>query len=186
MKQLTIIFVLVGLTFNGMSQENEVLQRIAALKLKNNLKQTKELAESILQYENILEQSKILKEMNDMYKEISVGVKKYTPVSNSFGYMYRSVDLYKDIVVELDRKKQTGTNPYTKDQLRRLDKTMISLLDSNIENISDLKMIMSKGKVKMNDGERMEIAAKIEKRTYYNYKKMERINSIICKKYYLF
>jgi hypothetical protein len=171
----------------GFSQEAAVLEQIAGSKLRQNALQVKELAESILQYEQIFEQSETLKEMKEMYETVSDGVKKFSPVRNSFYYMSASYTLYKEIVDIMSEKIRKSYSPsMTRDQFKTIDQIMIAIIEDNADNIKDLKKVLSSGEMKMNDAERMELSKLIEKRSAGNYERLLTIRSIIGRRVLLF
>lgn len=191
MKHQTMKVLLIMISMNvGMtvfSQEAAVLEQIAGSKIKQNMLQTKELAESILQYEQIFEQSETLKEMKEMYETVSDGVKKYSPVRNSFYYMYASYSLYKETVNIMSEKIRKSYAPtITRDQFKDIDQTMILIIENNAENIKDLKKVLSSGDMKMNDAERMELSKQIERRSAGNYEMMLTIRNMVGRRVLLF
>jgi len=158
------------------AQESAELGQVIAQKIKSNVLQGKALAEAILQYESMLEQSKTLTAMKDVYSKVSKGVKKYAPVKNSVQYMYYTIEMYSIIIKSMQEKKtRSGKNIYSSEDINRIDQKLIGIIQSNTQNIKDLKSVLKDDNVKMNDGERMEIINIIEKRTRANYEKTVKI-----------
>lgn len=179
MKKFLILLIIF---FSGTflyGQESAALGQILAQKIQSNALKGKELAETILQYDKLIEQSKMLKTMSDTYKKVSAKLKDYSAVKNSVLNMYMTIDAYKNIITEMRNfKDANGNKVLSTDDINYFDDYMLAVIESNAKNIKDLKSIMKSDNLKMNDGERMEIAKIIEQRTASNYYRVKSLEDI--------
>jgi hypothetical protein len=140
--------------------------------------QTQEIAQLLLNVEKLAQLKQILKDMETGYKvvskgygtikdlsegnfdlhksfmdglmEVSPSVRKYKKVSDIIDYQILLVKEYKQAY----RRFQTGGN-FNNSELNYLTKTYGNLLNQSLKNIEALTMVVTAGKMRMNDSERI-------------------------------
>lgn len=165
MNKLIVVLILFGMAFQVNAQSTEAQQLL-------------------LNVEKLAQFRKILKNMKDGYqiifkgytavKDISQGnfnlhktfldgllqvsptVKKYKRITDIVNYQLRIAKEYKDAIKQIRLDKQ-----FTVDEMDYLTKTYKSLFDESLKRLEELALVITNGKLRMSDDERLQAIDRI-------------------------
>ena len=146
--------------------------------------QSAEAQQLILDYEKLAQFKKILKNMYDGYKilykgytavkdisegnfnlhknfldgllQVSPAVKKYKRIADIINYQVRIVKEYKAAFSEFKNDKQ-----FTVEEIDYISKIYSTLFDQSLKNLDELTMVITAGKLRMSDDERLQAIDRI-------------------------
>jgi hypothetical protein len=146
--------------------------------------QTQEAQQLLLDWEKLIQFKAILKDMKDGYQiihkgysnikdissgnfnlhktfldglmEVSPAVKEYSRIADIINYQIRIVKLYKDAFNHFKADKN-----FTIDEINYIGKVYINLFNESVKNLDELVMVITAGKLRMSDDERMQAIDKI-------------------------
>jgi len=146
--------------------------------------QSAEVQQLILNYEKLSQFRKILKNMYEGYKilykgytavkdisegnfnlhknfldgllQVSPAVKKYKRIADIINYQVRIVKEYKAAFNEFKNGKQ-----FTAEEIDYISKIYSTLFDQSLKNLDELAMVITAGKLRMSDDERLQAIDRI-------------------------
>jgi len=150
----------------------------------NCYSQSQEAQQLLLDWEKLTQFKKILQDMYDGYKIIHTGyttirdissgnfnlhknfldarmkvsppVKKYKRIADIVNYQLQIVKLYKGAFSQFKKDKN-----FTIDEITYLGKVYGNLFDESVKNLDELAMVITAGKLRMSDDERMQAIDRI-------------------------
>lgn len=108
----------------------------------------------------------------DGLMEISPTVKKYKRVADIINYQARIVKEYKSAFRQFKDDKQ-----FTVTEIDYIGKVYANLFDQSVKNIEDLAMVITAGKLRMSDDERLQAIDKIYDETVDQYTFLNEFNN---------
>ena len=146
--------------------------------------QSEEIQQLILNWEKLTQFKKILQNMYDAYKildkgytavkdisegnfnlhknfldglmEVSPAVKKYNRIADIINYQLRICKEYKSALNQFKEDKQ-----FTVQELEYLEKVYANLFKQSLKSLEELSMIITAGKLRMSDDERLQAIDRI-------------------------
>lgn len=165
MKKLVVIITLFGLSLTSFAQSQEAQQLL-------------------LNWEKLIQFKKILQNMYDGYKiihkgyttikdisegnfslhktfldgllEVSPSIKKYQRITDIINYQVRIVKEYKSAFNQFKEDKN-----FTVGEIEYLGKVYTNLFDESLKNLEDLALVITAGKLRMSDDERLQAINRI-------------------------
>ena len=162
--------------------------------------QSQEAQQLLLDWEKLTQFKKILKDMYDGYKiihkgyttirdissgnfnlhknfldalmDVSPAVKKYKRIANIIDYQLQIVKLYKGAFNQFKEDKN-----FTLDEINYIGKVYINLFDESVKNLDELVMVITAGKLRMSDDERIQAIDKIYASIEDQYSFLQDFNS---------
>jgi len=163
MKRLLIVLLLISNVVMGQSDEAKQLllnvEKLAQFKsiLKNMKDGYQLLHKGYTSIKDISEGNFSLhKTFLDGLMEVSPTVKKYKRVADIINYQVRIVKEYKSASRQF---KENGR--FTVNEIEYIGKVYSNLFDQSVKNIDDLAMIITAGKLRMSDDERLQAIDKL-------------------------
>ena len=179
MKKLLIILLLISKI--GFAQSDEAKQLLLNVEklaqLKSILKNMKDgyqlLHKGYTAIKDISEGNFSLhKTFLDGLMEVSPTVKKYKRVADIINYQVRIVKEYKSAFRQFKENKR-----FTVTEIEYLGKVYGNLFDQSVKNIDDLAMIITAGKLRMNDDERLQAIDKLYEEILDQYSFLNAFNN---------
>ena len=179
MKKLLIILLLISKI--GFAQSDEAKQLLLNVEklaqLKSILKNMKDgyqlLHKGYTAIKDISEGNFSLhKTFLDGLMEVSPTVKKYKRVADIINYQVRIVKEYKSAFRQFKENKR-----FTVTEIEYLGKVYANLFDQSVKNIDDLAMIITAGKLRMSDDERLQAIDKLYEEIVDQYSFLNAFNN---------
>ena len=179
MKKLLIILLLISKI--GFAQSDEAKQLLLNVEklaqLKSILKNMKDgyqlLHKGYTAIKDISEGNFSLhKTFLDGLMEVSPTVKKYKRVADIINYQVRIVKEYKSAFRQFKENKR-----FTVTEIEYLGKVYANLFDQSVKNIDDLAMIITAGKLRMSDDERLQAIDKLYEEILDQYSFLNEFNN---------
>lgn len=179
MKSLFIIFLLIGNV--GICQSDEAKQLLLnvekLMQFKTILKNMKDgyqvLHKGYTAIKDISEGNFSLhKTFLDGLMEVSPVVKKYKRVTDIINYQVRIVKEYKSAFRQFKENKR-----FTVTEIEYIGKVYANLFDHSIKNIDDLAMLITAGKLRMSDDERLQAIDKLYEEVVDQYSFLNEFNN---------
>ncbi len=179
MKKLLIILLLISKI--GFAQSDEAKQLLLNVEklaqLKSILKNMKDgyqlLHKGYTAIKDISEGNFSLhKTFLDGLMEVSPTVKKYKRVADIINYQVRIVKEYKSAFRQFKENKR-----FTVTEIEYLGKVYANLFDQSVKNIDDLAMIITAGKLRMSDDERLQAIDKLYEEILDQYSFLNAFNN---------
>ena len=179
MKKLLIILLLISKI--GFAQSDEAKQLLLNVEklaqLKSILKNMKDgyqlLHKGYTAIKDISEGNFSLhKTFLDGLMEVSPTVKKYKRVADIINYQVRIVKEYKSAFRQFKENKR-----FTVAESEYIGKVYGNLFDQSVKNIDDLAMIITAGKLRMNDDERLQAIDKLYEEILDQYSFLNAFNN---------
>ena len=108
----------------------------------------------------------------DGLMEVSPTVKKYKRVADIINYQVRIVKEYKSAF-----RQFKGNKRFTVTEIEYLGKVYANLFDQSVKNIDDLAMIITAGKLRMSDDERLQAIDKLYEEILDQYSFLNAFNN---------
>lgn len=108
----------------------------------------------------------------DGLMEVSPTVKKYKRVVDIINYQVRIVKEYKSAFREFKENKR-----FTVTEIEYIGKVYANLFDQSVKNIDDLAMIITAGKLRMSDDERLQAIDKLYEEIVDQYSFLNEFNN---------
>lgn len=108
----------------------------------------------------------------DGLMEVSPVVKKYKRVADIINYQIRIVKEYKSAFREFKEKKR-----FTVAEIEYIGKVYGNLFDQSVKNIDDLAMVITAGKLRMSDDERLQAIDKLYEEIVNQYSFLNEFNN---------
>lgn len=108
----------------------------------------------------------------DGLMEVSPTVKKYKRVADIINYQVRIVKEYKSAFRQFKENKR-----FTVTEIEYLGKVYANLFDQSVKNIDDLAMIITAGKLRMSDDERLQAIDKLYEEIVDQYSFLNEFNN---------
>jgi hypothetical protein len=165
MKKLFVILIMCGMSFQVKAQSEEVqqlllnIEKLAQFKkiLQNMYDGYKLLNKGYTAVKNISEGNfNIHKAFLDGLMEVSPAVKKYKRITDIINYQIRIAKEYKLAFNRVKEGKQ-----FTADEIDYLGKVYSNLFNESLKSLDELSMIITSGKLRMSDDERLQAIDKI-------------------------
>lgn len=165
MKKLFVILIMCGISFQLKAQSEEVqqlllnIEKLAQFKkiLQNMYDGYKLLNKGYTAVKNISEGNFSLhKTFLDGLMEVSPAVKKYKRITDIINYQIRIAKEYKLAFNRFKEEKQ-----FTADEIDYLGKVYSNLFNESLKSLDELSMIITSGKLRMSDDERLQAIDKI-------------------------
>lgn len=165
MKKVVVVFCICLSSFRGNSQADEIQQlllnweKLTQFKkiLQNMYDGYKILHEGYTAIKDISEGNfNLHKNFLDALLEVSPQVKKYKRISDIINYQLRIVREYKSAYSQFKEDKE-----FTIQEIEYLGKVYNSLFNESLKSIEELAMVVTAGKLRMTDDERLQAIDKI-------------------------
>jgi DNA repair ATPase RecN len=165
MKKLVVILIMCSMSFQLKAQSEEVqqlllnIEKLAQFKkiLQNMYDGYKLLNKGYTAVKNISEGNFSLhKTFLDGLMEVSPAVKKYKRITDIINYQIRIAKEYKLAFNRFKEEKQ-----FTADEIDYLGKVYSNLFNESLKSLDELSMIITSGKLRMSDDERLQAIDKI-------------------------
>ena len=165
MKKLIVILIMCTMTFKLRAQSEEVqqlllnIEKLAQFKkiLQNMYDGYKLLSKGYTAVKNISEGNFSLhKTFLDGLMEVSPAVKKYKRITDIINYQLRIAKEYKLAFNRFKEAKQ-----FTPDEIEYLGKVYGNLFTESLKTIDELAMVITSGKLRMSDDERLQAIDRI-------------------------
>lgn len=165
MKKLFVILIMCGMSFQVKAQSEEVqqlllnIEKLAQFKkiLQNMYDGYKLLNKGYTAVKNISEGNfNTHKAFLDGLMEVSPAVKKYKRITDIINYQIRIAKEYKLAFNRVKEGKQ-----FTADEIDYLGKVYSNLFNESLKSLDELSMIITSGKLRMSDDERLQAIDKI-------------------------
>lgn len=179
MKRLLILFLLISKI--GISQSDEAKQLLLNVEkltqFKTILKNMKDgyqlLHKGYTAIKDISEGNFSLhKTFLDGLMEVSPVVRKYKRVVDIINYQVRIVKEYKSAFRQFKENKR-----FTVTEIEYIGKVYANLFDQSVKNIDDLAMIITAGKLRMSDDERLQAIDKLYEEIVNQYSFLNEFNN---------
>lgn len=165
MKKLIVILIMCSMSFQLKAQSEEVqqlllnIEKLAQFKkiLQNMYDGYKLLNKGYTAVKNISEGNfNIHKTFLDGLMEVSPAVKKYKRIADIINYQVRIAKEYKLAFNRFKEEKQ-----FTADEIDYLGKVYSNLFNESLKRLDELAMVITSGKLRMSDDERLQAVDKI-------------------------
>ena len=165
MKNLLVILILCGMAFQIKAQSAEVQQLLLNVEklaqFKKILKNMKDGYQIVFKgYTAVKDISKgnfnLHKTFLDGLMQVSPAVKKYKRIADIINYQVRIAKEYKDAIKQIRLDKQFSVN-----EMDYVTKIYKSLLNESLKRLEELSLIITSGKLRMSDDERLQAIDKI-------------------------
>ena len=165
MKKIIVILILYGMAFKTKAQSDEVQQLLLNVEklaqFKKILKNMKDGYQIIFKgytaVKNISEGNfNLHKTFLDGLMQISPAVKKYKRISDIINYQIRIAKEYKDAIKQIRLDKQ-----FSIDEMDYVTKIYKSLFNESLKRLEELSLIITSGKLRMSDDERLQAIDRI-------------------------
>ena len=165
MKKLIVILIMCGMSFQLKAQSEEVqqlllnIEKLAQFKkiLQNMYDGYKLLNKGYTAVKNISEGNfNIHKTFLDGLMQVSPAVKKYKRIVDIISYQLRIAKEYKMAYNRFKEEKQ-----FTIEEIDYLGKVYGNLFNESLKSIDELSLIITSGKLRMSDDERLQAIDKI-------------------------
>jgi DNA repair ATPase RecN len=165
MKKLIVILIMCGMSFQLKAQSEEVqqlllnIEKLAQFKkiLQNMYDGYKLLNKGYTAVKNISEGNFSLhKTFLDGLMEVSPAVKKYKRIADIINYQIRIAKEYKLAFNRFKEEKQ-----FTADEIDYLSKVYSNLFNGSLKSLDELAMVITSGKLRMSDYERLQAIDRI-------------------------
>lgn len=165
MKKIIVILILYGMAFKTKAQSDEVQQLLLNVEklaqFKKILKNMKDGYQIIFKgytaVKNISEGNfNLHKTFLDGLMQISPAVKKYKRISDIINYQIRIAKEYKDAIKQIRLDKQ-----FSIDEMDYVSKIYKSLFNESLKRLEELSLIITSGKLRMSDDERLQAIDRI-------------------------
>ncbi|MBS1737551.1 MAG: TerB family tellurite resistance protein [Bacteroidetes bacterium] len=165
MKRLIVILIMCGMSFQLKAQSDEVqqlllnIEKLAQFKkiLQNMYDGYKLVSKGYTAIKNISEGNFTLhKTFLDALMEVSPGVKKYKRIADIISYQLRITKEYKLAFNRFKEDKQ-----FSIEEIDYLGKVYSNLFTESLKSIDELAMVITSGKLRMSDDERLQAIDRI-------------------------
>jgi DNA repair ATPase RecN len=165
MKKIIVVIVMCCLTFHGTAQSDEAQQlllnweKLAQFKkiLQNMYNGYKILYKGYTAVKDISEGNFTLhKTFLDGLLEVNPAVMKYKRITDIISYQVRIIKEYKAAFNQFKEDKQ-----FTNQEIDYLAKVYKNLFEQSIKSVEELAMVITSGKLRMSDDERLQAIDKI-------------------------
>ncbi len=165
MKKLIVILIMCGMSFQLKAQSEEVqqlllnIEKLAQFKkiLQNMYDGYKLLNKGYTAVKNISEGNfNIHKAFLDGLMQVSPAVKKYKRIADIISYQLRIAKEYKLAYNRFKEEKQ-----FTPDEIEYLGKVYANLFKVSLQSLDELVMVITSGRLRMSDDERLQAIDKI-------------------------
>jgi DNA repair ATPase RecN len=165
MKKLIVIIIMCGMSFQLKAQSEEIqqlllnIEKLAQFKkiLQNMYDGYKMLNKGYTAVKNISEGNfNTHKTFLDGLMEVSPAVKKYKRIADIISYQLRIAKEYKLAISRFKEEKQ-----FIADEIDYLGKVYSNLFNESLKSLDELSMIITSGKLRMSDDERLQAIDKI-------------------------
>ena len=165
MKKIIVILIMCSMSFQLKAQSEEVqqlllnIEKLAQFKkiLQNMYDGYKLLSKGYTAVKNISEGNFSLhKTFLDGLMQVSPGVKKYRRIADIISYQLRIAKEYKLAFNWFKEEKQ-----FTADEIEYLGKVYSNLFNESLKSLDELTLIITSGKLRMSDDERLQAIDKI-------------------------
>ncbi len=165
MKNLLVILILCGMAFQIKAQSAEVQQLLLNVEklaqFKKILKNMKDGYQIVFKgYTAVKDISKgnfnLHKTFLDGLMQVSPAVKKYKRIADIINYQVRIAKEYKDAIKQIRLDKQFSVN-----EMDYVTKIYKSLFNESLKRLEELSLIITSGKLRMSDDERLQAIDKI-------------------------
>ncbi|KIC89822.1 hypothetical protein [Flavihumibacter sp. ZG627] len=165
MKKLIVISIMCGMSFQLKAQSDEVqqlllnIEKLAQFKkiLQNMYNGYKLLNKGYTAVKNISEGNfNIHKTFLDGLMQVSPAVKKYKRIADIISYQLRIAKEYKLAFNRFKEEKQ-----FTAEEIDYLGKVYSNLFNESLKSLDELSMVITSGKLRMSDDERLQAVDKI-------------------------
>jgi DNA repair ATPase RecN len=165
MKTIILILVMCSLTFYGKAQSDEAQQLLLNWE---KLSQFKKILQNMYDGYKILHKGytavKDISEGNfnlhktflDGLMEVSPAVKKYKRVADIIRYQVRIVKEYKAAFNQFKTDRQ-----FTSEEISYIGRVYTNLFQKSLKNLDELTMVITAGKLRMSDDERLQAIDRI-------------------------
>ena len=165
MKKLLIILLMIALNKSSFAQSQEAQQLLLNVE---KLVQFKKILQNMYDGYKIIHKGyttvKDLSEGNfslhktflDALMEVSPAVKKYKRIADIINYQLRIVKEYKGAFNHFKADKS-----FTVEEIEYLGKVYVNLFDQSVKNLDELAMVITAGKLRMSDDERLQAIDRI-------------------------
>ena len=159
MKKATVILILWSMAFSVKAQSDEAqqlilnVQKLAQFKkiLKNMYDGYKILYKGYTAVKDISEGNfNIHKTFLDGLLQVSPAIKKYKKIADIINYQLRIAKEYKSALIQFKQDKQ-----FTIEEIDYISKVYKNLFEQSLKNIDELAMVITAGKLRMSDDERL-------------------------------
>ncbi|MBX2933926.1 MAG: TerB family tellurite resistance protein [Ferruginibacter sp.] len=165
MKKIMVILLMCGMAYQSKAQSAEVQQLILNYEklsqfrkiLKNMYEGYKILYKGYTAVKDISEGNfNLHKNFLDGLLQVSPAVKKYKRIADIINYQVRIVKEYKAAFNEFKNGKQ-----FTAEEIDYISKIYSTLFDQSLKNLDELAMVITAGKLRMSDDERLQAIDRI-------------------------
>jgi hypothetical protein len=165
MKKLLVILILCGMAFQIKAQSAEVQQLLLNVEklaqFKKILKNMKDGYQIIFKgYTAVKDISQgnfnLHKSFLDDLMQVSPAVKKYKRIADIINYQVRISKEYKDAIMQIRLDKQ-----FSIEEMDYVTKIYKSLFNESLKRLEELSLIISSGKLRMSDDERLQAIDRI-------------------------
>jgi hypothetical protein len=165
MKKIIVILILWGMAFSGKAQSDEAqqlilnVQKLAQFKkiLQNMYDGYKILYKGYSAVKDISEGNfNIHKTFLDGLLQVSPAVKKYKRIADIINYQLRIAKEYKSALIRFKQDKQ-----FTIEEVDYISEVYKNLFEQSLKNIDELAMVITAGKLRMSDDERLQAIDRI-------------------------
>lgn len=165
MKKLTVILIMCGMSFQLKAQSEEVQQLMLNIE---KLAQFKKILKNMKNgYQIIFKGYTAVKDISqgnfnlhktflDGLMQVSPAVKKYKRIADIISYQLRIAKEYKLAFNRFKEEKQ-----FTIDEIDYLGKVYGNLFNESLKSLDELSMVITSGKLRMSDDERLQAIDKI-------------------------